>query len=52
MLALLRLVLFPVRLPFIMLRLIHGLGVFFTCVAPLIIAAMILGGLSWLVFVR
>ena len=52
MLALLRLVLLPVRLPFQLLRLLHGVSIFVTCVVPLIIAAIILGGLSWLVFVR
>ena len=52
MLGLLRLVLLPIRLPFMMLGLVRGLGAFITCVAPLIIAAIILGGLAWLVFVR
>ena len=52
MLALLRLVLLPVRLPFIILRLIHGVSVFITCVVPLVIAAAIAGGLAWLVFIR
>ena len=52
MLALLRLVLLPVRLPFMMLRLIHGVSVFITCVVPLVIAAAIVGGLAWFVFIR
>lgn len=52
MLALLRLLLLPVRLPFQLLRLLHGVSVFVTCVVPIIIAAMILGGLAWWVFVR
>ncbi len=52
MLGLLRLVLLPVRFPFMMLRLMRGLGAFITCVAPLIIAAAIVGGLAWFAFVR
>ncbi len=52
MLALLRLVLLPVRLPFMVARLMRGLGVFITCVAPLVIAAAIVGGIAWFAFVR
>lgn len=52
MLGLLRLVLLPVRLPFMMLGLVRGLGAFITCVAPLIIAAAIVAGLAWVAFVR
>ena len=52
MLALLRLVLLPVRLPFMILKLIHGVSVFITCVAPLVVAVAIAGGLAWLVFIR
>lgn len=52
MLALLRLVLLPVRLPFMTLRLMRCLGAFITCVAPLILVAVIVAGLAWFVFVR
>ena len=52
MFGLLRLVLLPVRLPFMMLGLVRGLGAFITCVAPLIIAASISGGIAWFAFVR
>lgn len=52
MLALLRLLLLPVRLPFTLLRLLHGASVFITCVAPLLIAAAIAGSVAWFVFVR
>ena len=50
--ALLRLLLLPVRLPFLLLRLLHGVSVFITCVVPLIIAVAVAGGLAWLVFLR
>ena len=52
MLALLRLVLLPVRLPFALLRLLHGASVFITCGAPLLIAAAIALGIAWFVFIR
>ena len=52
MLALLRLLLLPVRLPFRMLRLLHDVSIFITCAVPLIIAAAIVGGMVWFVFVR
>ena len=52
MLALLRLVLLPVRLPFLLLKLLHGVSVFITCIVPLLVAVAIAGGLAWLVFVR
>ena len=52
MLALLRLLLLPVRLPFQLLRLLHGVSVFVTCVVPLIVAGVIVAGLAWWVFVR
>ena len=52
MLGLLRLVLLPIRLPFMTLRLMRGFGAFITCVAPLIIAAAIAGGLAWFAFFR
>ena len=52
MLALLRLLLLPVRLPFMMLRLLHGVSVFVTCAVPLFVAALILGGLAWFALIR
>ena len=52
MLALLRLLLLPVRLPFQLLRLLHGVSVLMTCGVPLIVAAMIVAGLAWFVFLR
>ena len=52
MLALLRLILLPVRLPFALLRLLHGVSVFITCGLPLLIAAAIAIGIAWLVFAR
>ena len=52
MLALLRLLLLPVRLPFMTLRLMRGLGAFITCVAPLIIVVVIVAGLAWFAVFR
>ena len=52
MLALLRLLLLPVRLPFLLLRLLQGVSVFVSCVVPLAAAVAIAGGLAWLVFLR
>ena len=52
MLALIRLILLPVRLPIALLRLMQGVSVFVTCVAPLVISAAIAGVVAWLVFVR
>ena len=52
MLALLRLVLLPVRLPFMMLRLLQGVSVFIACAVPLIIVAAIVGGLAWFALMR
>lgn len=52
MLALLRLLLLPVRLPFQLLRLLHGASVFITCVVPIVIAAVVMAGIAWWVFLR
>ncbi|MDE2861372.1 MAG: hypothetical protein OYI31_05360 [Chloroflexota bacterium] len=52
MLALLRFLLLPVRLPFLLLRLLQGVSVFVSCVVPLIVAVAIAGGIAWFVFVR
>ena len=52
MVALIRLLLLPVRIPLRLLRLLRAFSVFVACGVPLLVAAAIAGGILWYAFVR
>lgn len=52
MLALFRLLLFVLRLPLRLLAVLRAVAAFVTCGVPLLIAAAVVGGVAWFVFVR
>ena len=52
MVALIRLLLLPVRIPFHLLGLLRAVSVFVACGVPLIVVAAIAGGILWYVYIR